>query len=68
MPNTTRSGAPVGVLLQVVRITTKRGVTRATVVTLGSPVLAVIALLGGSCSGLAQKIARLAITAFGMNH
>jgi hypothetical protein len=65
MPNATKNDASAGALLRIVRITRKRGVTRATVITLGTPSLALIALLG-SHFDLAQRIAKSALAAIGV--
>jgi hypothetical protein len=64
MPNATKR-KPAVQLLRIVRITRKRGVTRATVITLGSPVLAILALFGGPHLGLAQRIAKSVWAVFG---
>jgi hypothetical protein len=66
MPNATRKNRASAVtLLRIVRITRKRGVTRATVITLGTPALALPALLG-SHFDVARKIAKSALTALGV--
>jgi hypothetical protein len=64
MPKATNR-IPPAQLLRIVWITRKRGVTRATVITLGSPVLAILALLGGPHLGFAQRIAKSVLAAFG---
>ncbi len=64
MPNATRSGS-AGALLRIVRITRRRGVTRATVITLGTPALALLGLLG-SHFDLARRTAKSALVALGL--
>jgi hypothetical protein len=65
MRNVTKNDASAGALLRIVRVTTKRGVTRATVITLGTPALAVLALLG-SHFDVARRIAKSALAALGV--
>lgn len=65
MPNATKNGSAAGALLQIVRITRKRGVTRATVITLGTPALALLALLGSHFDS-ARRIAKSALAALGV--
>jgi hypothetical protein len=66
MPNGIRAGSSCGHLLRIVRVTRKRGVTRATVITLGSPLLAIVSLFGGSHLAFAKRIARSVWTVLGV--
>ncbi len=65
MPNAAKNEASTGALLRIVRITRKGGVTRATVITLGTPALALIGLLGSHFDAV-RRIAKSALAALGM--
>lgn len=47
MPTAPKRQPPPAPLIQITWITKKKGRTRAAVITLGSPVLAILLLLGG---------------------
>jgi hypothetical protein len=65
MPNDPNNDASAGALLRIVRITREREVTRATVVTLSIPVLALVGLLG-THFGAVRRIAKSALVALGV--